>query len=317
MKLDTAVDQFLEDMRAGRTGEGLDRRPFSRHSLTRYREELERFVQWVTVTTGKANVTQFTRTLVDGYRQHRRTTRRVAANTLSLDSVILRAFAAWGVGKRYWRHDDVHGMGYVAKEAKLPRPHLATDRDAILALTLPLDERALRALLFYAGLRNEETRTVRLRDFMPPVELPDATQIPGRVYVWGKGSKERAVPLHPSAWVDLVPYLEARKQAGAKPDDPLLVKPDGKPWSDDMVTLRVRNWGRAVGVEGVKPHRARHTAATGLLESGADIRDVQKFLGHASIQTTAIYTAVTDVRLSAAVLRLYGGKPKREADGGD
>ncbi len=307
MKLETARDQFLANMRDGITGEGHQRRPFSRPSLNRYREELSRFIQWVTVTTGRASVLQFNAALVQGYRDHRSSKRNVSVNTLSLDSVILRAFAEWGAAKRYWRADDVRGLAYIPKSRTLPRPHLATDRDAILSLTLPTDEGALRALLFFGGLRNEETRAVRLKDLVPPYDLPDGSTVPARVYIFGKGSKERAVPLHPDGWADIAAHLGTR--IGARREDPLLVKPDGKPWTDAMVQRRVKWWGQAAGIHGAKPHRARHTFATELLESGADIRDVQKALGHSSLQTTAIYTQVTDERLSAAVLRLPG-KPK-------
>lgn len=304
MRLDTAKVEFITDMRV----DGLGGK-----SLQTYDWHVRKFIEWVLMTTRKANVTQFTSQLVRDYLQYQQE-RDLSQNTLYGDSSILRQFAKWGVRKRYWRDEDVEDIPVYEKPKKLPRPYNDGERDRLVDLPLTGQDEVLRALLYWAGLRQAEARAVRLRDLRAPGTLPDGTVIPGRIRVHGKGRKERDVPMPPNLWEILKHHLNSHSRRGAPMDQTLLVqtrgKTKGQPWSARMVERRMNQWGASAGVEGAVAHRWRHTYATNLHESNTDIRVIQTLMGHESLTTTEIYTHVSDQRRDEAVLRLSAARAK-------
>lgn len=305
MRLEYARDQFIGDLRDGKIR---TRRRCSVSTQKRYRMELTRFIDFITVQTGRAQVTQFTTALVTAYREHREQVRHLAENTLSLDSVILRAFATWGVDKRYWTAEAVAGIDYRTKPSLLPRPIPSLERDRIMGLRLDVEEAALRALLYYAGLRDAEIIGIRLSALMAPYALPTGEIIPGSVRVLGKGARERVVPLHPDAWRDILAQARTR---GDKAEAYLFARPDGRPWAPSMIQRRVGWWTRDAATSHYTPHQFRHTFATNYLEANNDdLRGVQKLLGHSSVATTQIYTQVTDKRTAQGVMRLPSFGPQ-------
>lgn len=298
-RLETARDEFLTYKREG----SHDRRPCSPATLRTYRQSLQSFIDWMSGhLRGTATTTRFTAAIARAYLDHR-TSLGLSGHTLNVDSTVVREFARWGTKARHWHRDEVEDIPQLGKPKTLPRPYHAAERDAFLGLELSPADRVLRALLYYAGLRNSETVALRLRDITPPHDLPTGETIPGRLFVWGKGSKERPVAIHAALWRELESYL-GTLPAGTKLDRRLLVQRDGEPWTDKMVRLHVRKWAKAAGVDKPTPHRFRHAFATDLLESGADVLTVQQLLGHARADTTAIYTQVTDKRKAAAISRL-------------
>ncbi len=158
-------------------------------------------------------------------------------------------------------------------------------------------DRALLELLYGAGLRVAEACALDIRD----VAL-GATE----VRVWGKGDKERIVPLPAATREAIADYLEERRRPGSL-GEPLFVAlraaPGEKPRRLDPRDVRriLRKRAAAVGVAGgVHPHRLRHSYATHLLDMGADLREIQELLGHASLSTTQKYTAVSTTKLLEA-----------------
>jgi len=156
-----------------------------------------------------------------------------------------------------------------------------------------LRDRALVELLYGAGLRVGELASLDVRD----VDLHR-----GDVRVTGKGGKERVVPLPGAAREALAAYLDRRRAPG------LLAQPlftALRPRRDGPRRLGVRDVRRVLGsrarragiVDRVHPHRMRHSYATHLLDMGADLREIQELLGHASLSTTEKYTAVSTERL--------------------
>ncbi|MDB4905700.1 MAG: Tyrosine recombinase xerC [Gemmatimonadetes bacterium] len=147
-------------------------------------------------------------------------------------------------------------------------------------------DRAMLELAYGAGLRVSEWITLGVRDLL----LED-----GLVRVFGKGSKERLVPIGRSAITaaaiysrELRPKLEKGEGKGI-----LFLNARGRPLSRMGAWLILRRHVERVGIEKeVSPHTLRHSFATHLLEGGADLRAVQEMLGHADISTTQIYTHV-------------------------
>jgi integrase/recombinase XerD len=153
-------------------------------------------------------------------------------------------------------------------------------------------------LLFLYGLgcRVSELIGLNLNDFSPTERW---------VKVLGKGNKERLIPLTDSLYEALDSYLkESRMQLAQDQhsNSPLLLNDRGHRPSRVDVWRWLAAWSVKAGFEEpVHPHRFRHGCATALLEGGADLRSIQVMLGHASIQTTQVYTAVTTNTAAKAI----------------
>jgi integrase/recombinase XerD len=149
-------------------------------------------------------------------------------------------------------------------------------------------DRAMLELAYGAGLRVSEWISLGTRDLLLEDKL---------VRVFGKGSKERLVPIGRSAIAavatymgELRPDLEARGKGGK---GVLFLNARGEPLSRMGAWKILRRYVDRAGIEkSVSPHTLRHSFATHLLEGGADLRAVQEMLGHADISTTQIYTHV-------------------------
>lgn len=147
--------------------------------------------------------------------------------------------------------------------------------------------RAMFETMYACGLRVSEVITLRQRDVLADLEV---------VRVYGKGSKERLVPIGSAAllWIDRYQRL-ARGSfiRSAETDDILFLNVRGKGLSRMSVWKFIQEGCTRAGIEKhVHPHMFRHSFATHLLEGGADLRAVQEMLGHADIATTQIYTHI-------------------------
>jgi integrase/recombinase XerD len=144
-------------------------------------------------------------------------------------------------------------------------------------------------LLYSSGLRVSELVSLKLED----VHLEA-----GFLRVLGKGSKERIVPVNMRAIGKLKMYLNQQRPEilKKKHSSYLFVTGRGKPMTRQRFWQTIKALGRRRGIE-LSPHTLRHSFATHLLEGGADLRSVQKMLGHSDISTTQIYTKVTTERI--------------------
>ncbi len=155
-----------------------------------------------------------------------------------------------------------------------------------------LRDRALLETLYATGARASEVAHLKLED----VYLDH-----GFCKCFGKGSKQRVVPLGRPAVKALREYLEESRpklsQRGSASPFVFLSR-GAKPLTREMVWVLVKKYVRRAGITGkVSPHTLRHSFATHLLEGGADLRTVQELLGHANIRTTQHYTHVDRKRL--------------------
>jgi integrase/recombinase XerD len=155
-----------------------------------------------------------------------------------------------------------------------------------------LRDRAILELFYSSGLRVSELAGLMLQQ----VDLEH-----GFVRVFGKGAKERLVPLGGAARAALKTWLESGRPAFVKTKktgSQFFLSNRGGALSRKTLWLLVKTHARRAGVtKPVKPHLLRHSFATHLLGGGADLRAIQEMLGHASISTTQIYTAVEEKRL--------------------
>jgi integrase/recombinase XerD len=154
--------------------------------------------------------------------------------------------------------------------------------------------RAILETLYATGCRVSEVANLKMEDLY----LDSAF-----CKCFGKGGKQRIVPLGKSALNALRAYLADQRPRLVRlaPDAPwLFVSRGGKGLTREMIWILVRSYARRAGLTGkVSPHTLRHSFATHLLAGGADLRSVQELLGHANIQTTQQYTHIDRERLRA------------------
>jgi integrase/recombinase XerC len=184
---------------------------------------------------------------------------------------------------------------------RVPRPLAESDaRDLILTARtdarepwLGLRDTALLLLLYGAGLRIGEALSLDRRAVgVDPRALRS-------LRVRGKGGKERLLPVLPIVAEALAAYLAACP-APPLPDEPLFKGARGGRLQQGVVQRQVRQLRVGLGLpETATPHALRHSFATHLLSAGADLRQIQELLGHASLSTTQIYTEVDRDRLLA------------------
>ena len=188
----------------------------------------------------------------------------------------------------------------------LPRTMSDGDVRALLDTCDPGDpaglrDRAMLELLYATGARVSEAAGLGVAD----VDLRSR-----QVRLFGKGSKERVVPVYETALDWVARYLEeGRPRLAARskaPTDALFLSARGNARSADALRTRFEMHVCLAGLDpGLTPHAMRHTFATELLTGGADLRSVQELLGHESLSTTQVYTHLSVERLRDAAARSH------------
>ena len=176
---------------------------------------------------------------------------------------------------------DVLSQEEVEKILNQPSPQPRDTRN------LWVRDRAIMEVLYATGIRVSELTTLRQADVMTEAEV---------IRVFGKGSKERMVPIGKPAlqWIERFKQeCRVRIQTRGATHDVLFLNARGKPMTRMAIWKIVQTYTRRAGIDKVvHPHTFRHSFATHLLEGGADLRAVQEMLGHADISTTQIYTHI-------------------------
>ncbi|MDY7085913.1 MAG: tyrosine recombinase XerC [Actinomycetota bacterium] len=208
-----------------------------------------------------------------------------------------RAFTAWAL--RTGRTTSNPGAHLSSPKAHRTLPTVLR-ADQAEALLTPRDQdpeslrdRAVLELLYATGVRVSELCNLNQAD------LDEARRV---VRVFGKGAKERAVPYGIPAQKALDDYRRHARPllAVETSGDALFLGVKGGRLQQTVVRRIVDAAARAAGLPHASPHDLRHSAATHLLDGGADLRAVQELLGHASLSSTQIYTHVSTERLRAA-----------------
>ncbi len=227
-----------------------------------------------------------------------------ARTTLSRRATSIRLFTKWATKKGYLAKDV--GATLATPKGARTLPDVLTVADASLAMDAmaarvgeeegPISKRdaAMLEILYASGARVSE---------LCGLDLEDIDYARSTIRVLGKGNKERTIPIGNPAMRALESWLKDGRDslAGAKSERAVFLGARGK--RIDQRTVRTMVYHALAALEGVEkmgPHALRHSAATHLLEGGADLRTVQEILGHASLATTQIYTHVSTERLQKA-----------------
>ena len=227
-----------------------------------------------------------------------------ARTTLSRRATSIRLFTKWATKKGYLAKDV--GATLATPKGARTLPDVLTVADASLAMAAmaarvgeedgPISKRdaAMLEILYASGARVSE---------LCGLDLEDIDYARSTIRVLGKGNKERTIPIGNPAMRALETWLKNGRDslAGAKSERAVFLGVRGK--RIDQRTVRTMVYHALAALEGAEkmgPHALRHSAATHLLEGGADLRTVQEILGHASLATTQIYTHVSTERLQKA-----------------
>ena len=287
-------DAFLKYLEAERN--------LSAHTIRAYLGDLDSFFEHLE----KLDVTDFSKLELSQIRSWlaNQQVKGGARTTLSRRAVSIRLFTKWATKKGYLAKDV--GATLATPKGARTLPEVLNVADTGLAMDAlatrvaeedgPLSKRdcAMVEVLYASGARVSE---------LCGLDLQDIDYERNTIRVIGKGNKERTIPLGNPAMRALDTWLmEGRPSlAGDKSDRAVFLGARGK--RIDQRTVRTVVYEALQALEGavkLGPHALRHSAATHLLEGGADLRTVQEILGHASLATTQIYTHVSTERLQKA-----------------
>lgn len=268
----------------------------SEHSVVAYRSDVGAFADW-TARSGITRPDSVTRTVVRRYLAFL-TTREYARRTIARKTASLRRYFRWLVRTGRLDADPTAGIRTTAGEGRLPRVLDTNDIGELLEGAKPEDEPVWRRamddavleVLYGSGLRVSE---------LCGLDAGSVDLTAGAVVVWGKGGKQRRVPLSEPSVHALRAWLNVRHE---------VVPTEGSA----AAALFANERGRRLTPRDVRrivdrrspqpthPHALRHSFATHLLDGGADLRAVQELLGHTDVATTQRYTHVSKDRLRTA-----------------
>jgi integrase/recombinase XerC len=288
MQLERAVDDFVVYLSA--------ERGFSAHTVRSYRSDLRDLAAFA-ATRGIEQTQQLDLELFRDW-LWQGSTAGLAKSTLARRSASARSLSEWLRRTGITPTDSAARLRAPKSDHHLPRVLTRAQVDTVFgdlaALASTGDVAAARdlavvELLYASALRVSELVGLDMGDI-------DAGQLTARVT--GKGSKERVVPFGIPAQHALVQYLALRARLVTKPSAAVFLGARGGRLGARAVYELVASILATIPGSGPSgPHTLRHTAATHLLDGGADLRSVQEMLGHASLGTTQLYTHVSAERL--------------------
>ena len=277
-------------------------RNLSVHTVRAYVGDLQSLISHLE-TLGKSDISTLDMALIRSWLANQQV-KGGARTTMSRRAVSIRLFTKWAFKHNYLTSDVGANLATPKAHRTLPEVLDAVSTgiamDALAARVdegegpLALRDRAMVEVLYASGARVAELCGLDLQD----IDYERQT-----IRVFGKGSKERTIPIGNPAMRALTAWLSDGRPLLMKEQSEkcVFIGARGKRIDQRAVRTVVYNALSALeGFERMGPHALRHSAATHLLEGGADLRTVQEILGHASLATTQIYTHVSTERLQAA-----------------
>ncbi len=221
---------------------------------------------------------------------------RLSASSLYLEIAALKAFFKFAFNRKMVSENIAETLSLPRRWKRLPKSLSDKEIELLLQPEKPetpasLCDQAVLELAYSSGLRLAELINLRLEQ----LHLES-----GFIVVIGKGNKERVVPVGSKAIDAIEKYLTSGRPALVKKHSPanLFLTNRGTAFAHATLWRRIKLRVKKAGIDqNITPHTLRHSFATHLLEHGADLRIIQELLGHASIQTTEIYTHVGKNRL--------------------
>jgi integrase/recombinase XerD len=286
MKMETFLDQFLHYL--------IVEKGLSKNTIEAYSHGVTRFLNHLR-TKGVQEIREVDKFHVRGFLLALKN-KKLAPKSIVRNLVAIRTFFRFFIEEGILEKNPVEDLESPKVAKALPEILSLKEIEQILEqpnlqTSLGVRDRAMLEILYATGMRVSELTHLPIHQ----VNLEG-----GYVLLYGKGSKERIVPLGSEAmkWVHL--YLTTSRGILAKGRESpfLFINRSGKGMSRQGFWKNLKDYARKAGLrKRITPHLLRHSFASHLLERGADLRSVQMMLGHVDISTTQIYTHVTGERL--------------------
>ena len=271
------------------------------NTLQAYERDLRQFLGWLKAELGHAPcLADLARLDIKRFRAFMASRRRAgfASRSLARTMSALRAFFRWLEAQDVAKNRSVLQVAMPKVPHGIPKPLTVQKAAAVVdgGAAAELDwvaarDAAVLLLLYGSGLRISEALSLLRKD--APSEGRDVLR------VVGKGGKERLVPVLPVTQAAIGRYI-ALCPYPLEPDGPLFLGAKGGRLSPRIAQLLMERLRAELGLPATAtPHALRHSFATHLLSAGADLRQIQELLGHASLSTTQVYTEVDRARLLA------------------
>jgi integrase/recombinase XerD len=269
-------------------------RGLAKNTLESYGRDLRQYYSYLDI--GKIDaVKQVSRATILTYLEQLQSKGR-AVSTISRNLAAIKSFYQFLVRERYLDKDPAANLESPKLEKKLPRILTIPEVEELLKqpnsfLPTGMRDKAMLELLYATGIRVSELISLNVSDVN--LEM-------GYIKCYGKGSKERIVPLGSIAAKCVQEYVSRGRGKLVRTYDEaaLFVNHHGNRLTRQGFWKIIKKYAHeACIMKDITPHTLRHSFATHLLENGADLRSVQEMLGHADISTTQIYTQVTKNRL--------------------
>lgn len=284
------IDKYLRYLRIERNS--------SEHTVTSYRNDLYQLLSFVSNYTGnpesELDVSLIDRLIIRLWLGEL-TEEGMARNTIARKVASIRSFFKYCYKRGHIDKNPAHLLIIPKKETRLPKTVSLKEIEEMMDLAdnddpKTVQERAILELFYATGIRLSELTQLDLND----VELERK-----QVTVFGKGAKQRVVPLGEKALKALEHHMTCRKtllsESGEKS---LFLTANGERIYPRMVQRIIRKYLLKVSeVTQKSPHTLRHSFATHMLDAGADIRLIKEFLGHSNLASTQVYTHTSVERL--------------------
>ena len=255
----------------------------SQNTIDAYRRDLSDFAQNLEDihTINRMNINAYVRTLRE---------RKLAPTSVIRKVASLRGFFKWATSSGILEKNPAATLEQPKTPQRLPKVVSVKEIDEMLHNNLTPLEHVMMELLYSCGLRVSELVNLKLND----IDLSSKY-----VRCFGKGSKERIIPIGEQAKTVVKEYFPTRELLIKKYNlttKNLLIKDNGHFVTRQDVYNFIHAQGKLIH-KNISPHTLRHSFATHLLENGADLRVVQELLGHSDVSTTQLYTHISKKRL--------------------
>lgn len=279
-------------------------RQLSPNTLSSYQRDLKEYIEFLDKQENLGSLSEIDRPNILRHLQQLKDSGK-SARTIARHISSIRSFHQFLIREKMIDHDPTIHLEQPKIEQKLPRVLSVNEVDALISTTdarkpQGVRDRAMLELLYGSGMRISECIQLNAEDLHLSM---------GFVRCYGKGGKERIVPLGHSAIAACENYIRNVRPkliAKAVNTDALFVNLRGKRMTRQGFWKLLKEYAQKAGIrQEITPHILRHSFATHLIENGADLRAVQEMLGHADISTTQIYTHVSKSRLKEVYTKFH------------
>ena len=289
-----AIDNFLDYLAV--------EKGFSSNTIVAYRNDLHQLASFVEEEAAKRGTippwAAFDRQAMMAYLLELKG-RGYAATTVARKVAAVKSFFGFMVAEGILKDNPTQDVASTKVGKSLPKPisiaqvHKLLEQPAKLTTPEARRDKAMLELLYATGMRVSE---------LVSLNLADMDMGGGYVRCFGKGHKERLIPIHARAVKSVKDYLdEARPQLVRGAEKAVFLNRRGERLTRQGLWQILKGYAKSaeLGVE-ITPHTLRHSFATHMLGGGADLRSVQELLGHANISTTQVYTHLTTEHIRRA-----------------